>query len=229
MDAHFSDSNRMLDNVQGSEQELLQMIKEGEHQKQDFKFRIDSSQKIAKTLSAFANTDGGKLLIGVKDNGRIAGVDPEEEYFMIEGAANLYCKPPVHFSASVYSSAEDKLVLEIDIPPSDDRPHFAKDEDQKWWAYVRQNDENFMANRVLLAYQKDKTPKSERKNLVSYGEHERALFNYLSEHEEISVSKFSRIAKIPLQKAERTLALFLKWEVVKWKATEHGIRFSLTL
>lgn len=229
MDAHFSDSNRMLDNVQGSEQELLQMIKEGEHQKQDFKFRIDSSQKIAKTLSAFANTDGGKLLIGVKDNGRIAGVDPEEEYFMIEGAANLYCKPPVHFFASVYSSAEDKLVLEIDIPPSDDRPHFAKDEDQKWWAYVRQNDENFMANRVLLAYLKDKTPKSERKNLVSYGEHERALFNYLSEHEEISVSKFSRIAKIPLQKAERTLALFLKWEVVKWKATEHGIRFSLTL
>lgn len=229
MDAHFSEGNRKLDNIQGSDLELQMMIKEGEHQKQDFKFRIDSSQKIAKTLSAFANTDGGKLLIGVKDNGRVAGVDPEEEYFMIEGAANVYCKPPVHFNASVYSSSDDKLVLEIEVPPSDDRPHFAKDEDQKWWAYVRQNDENFMANRVLLAYLKDKTPKSERKNLVAYGEHERKLFNYLSEHEDISLSKFARIAKIPLGKAEKTLAMFLKWGIVKWKAGEQGIRFSLIL
>lgn len=218
--------NRQLDNIQGSEQDLFRMIREGEHQKQDFKFRIDSSQKIAKTLCAFANTDGGKLLIGVKDNGRIAGIDPEEEYFMIEGAAQIYCKPPVEFEPRVYS-AEDKLVLEIDVPSSVNRPHFAKDEDQKWWAYVRQNDENFMANRVLLSYLKDKTPKSQRKNLVAYGEHERCLFDYLAQHKDISLSKFSRIAKIPISKAEKTLAMFLKWEIIKWKAGEDGIRFSL--
>ena len=50
------------------------LIAEGEHQQQDFKFEISDARKIAKTLSAFANTDGGKLLIGVKDNGKIAGV-----------------------------------------------------------------------------------------------------------------------------------------------------------
>ena len=45
------------------------LIAEGEHQQQDFKFEISDARKIAKTLSAFANTDGGRLLIGVKDNG----------------------------------------------------------------------------------------------------------------------------------------------------------------
>ena len=46
------------------------LIAEGEHQQQDFKFEISDARKIAKTLSAFANT---------KDNGKIAGVRSEEE------------------------------------------------------------------------------------------------------------------------------------------------------
>ena len=58
------------------------LIAEGEHQQQDFKFEISDARKIAKTLSAFANTDGGRLLIGVKDNGKIAGVRSEEEKYM---------------------------------------------------------------------------------------------------------------------------------------------------
>ena len=32
------------------------LIDEGEHQQQDFKFEISDARKIAKTLSAFANT-----------------------------------------------------------------------------------------------------------------------------------------------------------------------------
>ena len=56
---------------------ILELIKEGEHQQQDFKFEISDVCKIAKSLSAFANTDGGRLLIGVKDNGKIAGVHSE--------------------------------------------------------------------------------------------------------------------------------------------------------
>ena len=70
--------------------ELLdQYIAEGEHSRQDFKFRIDEQKKIARTLCAFANTDGGRLLIGVKDNGKIVGVDPQEEFFMIEGSYQI--------------------------------------------------------------------------------------------------------------------------------------------
>ncbi|MCK4854687.1 MAG: ATP-binding protein, partial [Bacteroidales bacterium] len=59
----------------------------------DFKFEISDARKIARTLVAFSNTDGGKLLIGVKDNGKIAGIRSEEEYHMLEAAAELYCRP----------------------------------------------------------------------------------------------------------------------------------------
>ena len=76
---------------------IKNLIAQGEHQQLDFKFEIDDARKIARTLSAFANTDGGKLLIGVKDNGNIAGIRSDEEYHMIEAAAQMYCRPEPGF------------------------------------------------------------------------------------------------------------------------------------
>ena len=61
-------------------------------------------------LVAFANTDGGRLLIGVKDNGKIAGVRSEEEKYMIETAAQLYCIPEVEYTEDdVFDRAQDEL------------------------------------------------------------------------------------------------------------------------
>ncbi|MFM7769343.1 MAG: helix-turn-helix domain-containing protein, partial [Bacteroidota bacterium] len=57
---------------------ILQYIQQGEHLHQDFKMRVDSSQKIARSLVAFANSEGGRLLIGVKDNGSVCGISPNE-------------------------------------------------------------------------------------------------------------------------------------------------------
>jgi predicted HTH transcriptional regulator len=48
---------------------LRKLIEEGENQKLDFKFCVSDSRKIARTLTAFSNSDGGRLLIGVRDNG----------------------------------------------------------------------------------------------------------------------------------------------------------------
>ena len=62
-----------------SQNDLYALIREGEHSEQDFKYRISDARKIARTLSAFANTTGGRLLVGVRDNGSIAGVKDEDD------------------------------------------------------------------------------------------------------------------------------------------------------
>lgn len=220
--------NRHLEHSQGDCAELEDWIREGEHQRQDFKFRIDSSVKIARSLSAFANCEGGQLLIGVKDNGRIAGVDPEEEYFMIEGAAELYCDPPVAFSAQVYDCEEGKLVLVVSIPRSAQAPHFVKEEGPRKVAYLRRADQNIAGNRVLLRFLRGHEANAQApKNLVAYGPAERLLFDYLSEHPHLSLSKFARMANISHFEAERILCSFLHWEVIDWLPSEGGIRFAL--
>lgn len=218
--------NRSLERSEGSPQQLEEYLREGEHQQQDFKFRIDSTLKIAKTLSSFANTEGGRLLIGVKDNGKVTGVDPEEEYFMIEGAAELYCRPKVPFKYKVFAY-EDKQVLEVKVPSSAQRPHLAKDEEGQYVAYLRQGDQNFRANRVLLRFMRDHSPISKARNLVSFGPAERMLFDYLSAHQTISISKFTRMSKLQPYQAEKIMASFLKWGIIYWRATDKGIRFQL--
>ena len=71
---------------------LQRLIKEGEHQQQDFKYKITDACKLAKSVSAFANTKGGRLLIGVRDDGHLSGVRSEEEIFMMRSAATDYCR-----------------------------------------------------------------------------------------------------------------------------------------
>jgi ATP-dependent DNA helicase RecG len=54
---------------------LLQIIKKGEDSKTQFKVKIDSVNGLTAEIGAFANTEGGRIIIGVSDNGEIVGID----------------------------------------------------------------------------------------------------------------------------------------------------------
>ncbi len=70
---------------------IKRLILEGEGVSQDFKKTITSCEKIAKTMVSFANNKGGRLLIGVADDGTIKGVRSEdEERYMITRAAHFF-------------------------------------------------------------------------------------------------------------------------------------------
>ncbi len=128
---------------------IRSLIAEGEHVRQDFKFEVSDSRKIARSLSAFANTDGGRLLIGVKDNGRIAGVRSEEEMYMVEAAAKVYCTPEVEVEMRVYRP-EGRSVLIASVEPAPHKPVMVKEEGGRKLAYVRIADENILAAPVHL-------------------------------------------------------------------------------
>jgi hypothetical protein len=182
---------------------IRDLIKAGENQQLDFKFEISDSRKIAKTLVAFSNTDGGKLLIGVKDNGKIAGVRTDEEFFMVQAAADLYCKPAVNFESKRWV-IEGKTVLEITILKGTDYPYFAQTEPGKWLAYVRVKDENILATSVHLKVWRNKT--HDKGILIEYSEKIKLLMDYLENNPSISISKFCRIAFLPKSAAENILA-----------------------
>jgi len=185
---------------------IYELIAQGEHQQQDFKYCINDSRKIAKSLVAFANTDGGRLLVGVKDNGKIAGVRSEEEYYMVEAAAKLYSKPKIEFGVQQWD-VDGKIVLEIDIAPSPLRPHFAENDNKKWIAYIRKNDENILANAVLLkAWKLEHQPKG---IMFKYDETRKTLVDYLLKNNTITITKYSKIALINRNVAENILAEFL--------------------
>jgi len=186
-------------------------IAQGEHQQLDFKYAINDARKIAITLCAFANTDGGTLLIGVKDNGNIAGAKIEEELHMVEAAARMHSRPAVEFKSQGWK-AGDRYVLEIMVEPSRHRPHMAQDHEDNWIAYLRKNDQNFPAPGVLIQYWKsDFTPSTEK---YFHTEKEKKLFAALSNDEGFSVSQLARITAIPRPIVTTLLARFMRWELV---------------
>ncbi|PID89570.1 MAG: ATP-binding protein [Bacteroidia bacterium] len=203
---------------------IKSLIKKGEHQQQDFKYCISDSLKIAKSLSAFANTDGGRLLIGVKDNGAIAGVRTDEEYYMVEAAAQIYCKPEVNFEAKSHS-VEGKTVFEVYVPKSKTIPHLAKCEDGKWKAYLRVDDQNLLANKIQIQVWK----KLEKKEavLLKYTDNEKTLLNYLKENPSITMSKYCKISQLPRRKAEKVFLDLILLKIVKIVFTEKQIFYTL--
>ncbi|MDE5901318.1 MAG: ATP-binding protein [Muribaculaceae bacterium] len=121
------------------------LVAEGEHECQDFKYKISDARKIARSLSAFANHKGGRLLIGVKDNGVIAGVRSEEDIFMIEPAAGSFCRPEPAVSFKAYKATDDGAVVVIaTVEPIPDASEYicVKEQDGHLQAYIRVADEN---------------------------------------------------------------------------------------
>ncbi|MCS6894808.1 MAG: ATP-binding protein [Bacteroidia bacterium] len=157
---------------------LLARIAAGEGLHLDFKQRIESARKIARTLSAFANTQGGALLIGVKDNGKICGADPEQEFYMVELAATRYIEPSVEFSTTIHAW-EDKQVLEVQVEARPaQRPFYVVEEDGARRAYVRVGDKSRVAGGLLEAlWRAEKEPQH-----IFYRRAEKQLLDYLRSH-----------------------------------------------
>ena len=203
---------------------LYKLIQEGEHQRQDFKYCINDSKKIAKSLVAFANTDGGRLLVGIKDNGKIVGIRTDEEFYMVEAAAKIYSNPPINFSTQQWQ-IEGKTVLEIQIEPSTTKPHFAKDENRKWLAYQRVDDENYLASKIQINVWKKNN--SSVGIHFTYSEYEKFLIDYLLNNPSITISKFIRQAHVSKNKAEEVLTNFILMDVIKMTSEKDVTVFSL--
>ena len=147
---------------------ISELVAEGEHQHQDFKFAISDARKIARSISAFANAGGGRLLIGVKDNGTIAGVRNEEDVYVVEQAAQRYCRPAVEVEFTAYTVDSNIVVIKASIPQAARRPVKCQEPDGSWRAYYRVDDENIVAHPLMVrAWQTTSSVKFELTDEVS--------------------------------------------------------------
>lgn len=196
---------------------LRALIAEGEHQQLDFKFEINDARKIARTLSAFSNTDGGRLLIGVKDNGRIRGVQSDEEFYMAESAATLYCNPEVKFETRSHQ-IDGKSVLEIYIPPVANKPVYAQDLDKRWMAYIRVKDENILASIIQLEVWKEGF--KERGKLLEFTRSEDFLLRYLEKEPGATLSNIQRDTGFRRKELVTLMTKLVLFDVVEMQFSE---------
>ena len=202
---------------------LYRLIAQGEHQQQDFKYEISDVRKIARTLSAFANTDGGRLLIGVKDNGKIAGVRSEEEMYMVEAAASLYCVPPVECCMTAHR-AEGHTVVIAEVKPCAERPVRAKLDDGKLCAFMRIADENIVAPPVQMALWREAA--TDCGTLLPFTPREQELLHLFTDEDTLTLNRFARLGRLPRHRAVEMLAQFVRFGLVEQRFVDHTFVYA---
>ena len=203
---------------------IQQLIEEGEHEHQDFKFSISDARKIARSVSAFANNDGGRLLIGVKDNGNIAGVRNEEDIYVVEQAAQMYCRPAQNVEFTAFKTEGGAIVIRAEIAKATHRPVQAQEPDGSWRTYYRVKDENIAAPDLMVRAWRKK--ESQKGALLSFSEAESALINHLEENEMVTIEEFMKIARISRHTAEEIIIKLYAVDVIDFTYT--GSTFKIT-
>jgi predicted HTH transcriptional regulator len=188
---------------------LKRIIHKGEGERVDFKQTISDPYKIAKTICSFANTRGGKILVGVRDDKSVLGADPEEEKYVLETAAEFYCDPPIQLQYDeVEDDEEEKIVLIVKVEESKQKPHFVRDDNEQRHVYIRQRDKSIPAGKQMIALMlkgNAVTHENGKSMLAKMGANEKKLLKYLNSHEKITLKQFMQIVNISKRRAHRIL------------------------
>lgn len=208
------------------------LIEEGEGFTVEFKRRISSPEKIARTLISFANTKGGTILFGIDDDGSVVGVESEKaEVELIELAGRDFCDPQIQPLIDIVPfGGRDVIVCHID--ESQNKPHFFLGEGdlengENTRVYIRINDKTVMASREVVKILQTENSSAAPLRL-NIGENERRLFKYLEANERITVREFGRLANVSDRRASRILVQLVRASVVRIHTHETEDFFTLS-
>lgn len=199
------------------------LVSQGEHEQQDFKFMISDARKIARSISAFANRDGGRLLIGVKDNGTFAGVRNEEDIYVVEQAAASYCRPAQNVEFTAFNVGSGTLVIRASVAAAERRPVFAQDTDHTWKAYYRVADENIVAHPLMVrAWQRRDDPDT-TSSLFSLSSVESRLLDFLDRSPEpVTPREIALTLHIPSTTADELIVRLASIGIIEFRYIGKG-------
>ena len=187
-------------------QEIKRLVARGEGRHLEFKRRVPEPERVAKEVVAFANSGGGRLLIGVDDDGGIVGVrDSEEEEFALRTALGMNCRPSVRWVTERIAVTSRRDVIMVTVPDSPRKPHFivVNVEDGSGPAYVRIEDMSVEASPESVALMQ--TEHSGDGVQFEFGETELLLMRYLEQYGRVTVDGFAQISSLQREEASKLL------------------------
>ncbi len=104
-------------------QELAELLHAGEDSFTEFKRDASQRSDFAGEMIAFANSEGGRILVGVADDGCVVGVDnPQRLEEDVLNIARQNCNPPLQPTITRLS-VEGQTILDVEIPRRASIPH----------------------------------------------------------------------------------------------------------
>ena len=204
--------------------DLKKLVAAGESASLEFKRKASYPDKIVREMIAFANARGGTLLLGISDDGELAGLKhPEGESHVIQQALRK-CRPAIPVTETLIPIGNSRYVIQYHIGESKNKPNFFLDGERKE-AYIRVNDQSIKASRELREIVRRSQFKKDIR--FHYGEHEKFLMHYLDVNPAITLKEFMHASGLRRFYASRKLVLLVLANVLQITPHEKGDRFSL--
>ena len=201
-------------------QEVQRLALQGEGLKVEFKRKVDYPDKVAREVVAFANAEGGTLLIGVDDDGTLSGLkNPEGELFAIRNAIEQFIRPVLKYKNFTIPLNRKKSIVCIEIPKGRKKPYsIEQEEGGRRQVYFRVEDKSIKASKELKEIIRGR---NYRKNIhITYGEEEKFLMEYLETNKLITCEEFEQKAKISRKKASEILIKLTLVEILEINPSE---------
>ena len=108
-------------------EELTAQIALGEDSGRQFKRDVSNADSLAAEFAAFANSEGGTLLIGIADDGSMPGLgrtDVGRLNQLIGNAASQHVRSPLTLRSENIATPDGRVVIVLTIPKGTDKPYF---------------------------------------------------------------------------------------------------------
>ena len=190
----------------------LEDIKCGESKNIEFKVQLpDDSKKYMKTIVAYANTSGGKMIIGVDDATRsIVGVEPSSVFQIMDKIVNAVsdmCVPQI-IPDVTFQTIEGKCIVQIEIYPGQNRPYYIRSMGKENGTYIRVAGTSRPVDEAILKdleYQGTGKTYDEMVNVeIDYDEKQALklcndIRRYIAESKELPINKVRKITVTNLE------------------------------
>lgn len=175
-------------------------------------------------MIAFANTNGGILLLGVGDDKTLPGLKfPEDESHVVQEALKK-CRPKLPVEEQFIPIGNGRTIIRYDVGESDKKPHYILVGEHKE-SYVRVNDQSIKASREMREIVKRARKKKDIR--FHYGEHEKLLMQYLDSNPTITLKRFIELSGLKKFYASKKLVLLVLADVLRITPHEKGDLYSL--
>ncbi|MBO3699663.1 helix-turn-helix domain-containing protein [Roseivirga sp. E12] len=185
---------------------IQRLVTKGEGQRLEFKKKVNFPEKIIKEIVAFANSQGGRLLLGIDDDGTISGArNIEGEVFVLEDTIKKLVTPSLSYSTHIIKLNSKKGVAVFEVPEGQNKPYRVKEHinAEHGTAFIRSGEESIKASKEMRQILKRRN--NERDERFNYGEKERVLMQMIEENQFVTLEEFANRAEIPKFMASKTL------------------------
>jgi predicted HTH transcriptional regulator len=208
--------------------ELEQLVELGEGISLEFKRRVPQPERIAKEIVALANTNGGRIVLGVSDDGTIEGFEHiAEQQFLLRRATEAHCTPPVEYDTERVVVGDQRDVMVVTIPESRNKPHVLSSETSNGEGpvYVRVEDRSVEATDETVEHLRQQQP--DGSVTFEFGDTESLLMRYLDDYGRITVPQLAQLADISPERASQTLLRLTRADLLHLHPDEDGDYFTL--